>query len=169
MVFLFFFLNLLLADDDNIFTEVDDNQNVRGLQPSIKYQLCKELSPSKNKVIALNKNLHSNWITKFALFFDLALCDNNFGAFESQFGSHVLTSFNAFDKTKPGTSILPYLYDYDQLTYRCTVEMQSFGTCNGILSGIKIRLSNNGFLCSAADQNDRNQSNTVSNPNSPGW
>lgn len=133
---------------------MDDNHNVRGLQPSIKYRLCKELSPSRNKVIALNKNLHPNWITKFAPFFDLALCDNNFGAFESQFGSQVLTSFYALDKTKPGTSILPYLYDYDQLTYRCTVEMQSFGTCNGILSGINIRLSNNGFLYSTADQND---------------
>jgi hypothetical protein len=78
--------------------------------------------------------------------FDLSICNDNFIACVSSHKATILNLYENCSKTTRVNSVHPFIYDFDHLAYRMTLEIENLAVSSGtVISGVIIRLSTDGF------------------------
>ena len=150
---------------------------MKDLSLSAKCELYRQIYPKAGKCIILSRDESEKLLIALSEQFDLKVVDNNFAAFLAAESNHksnkqiVMEIYRNLNKTRPLIhNQIPGFYEYDQLHYRWTITPSVVSIPKkGLLSGMKIQLSNNRFLYKPAEECPLKGLTSVGRHKSPNW
>lgn len=158
-----------LAEDQS-WTEIDEGTSFKDLPAVTKFAMYKALFPKKRMVVVLPEGWREHYFETLSRQFDFKIADDNLAACLYAHESAMVHEFQVFDLSKVGTHKSYYIYEFDKLHYRATLELSVFRGPDGCLHvTFNLRLSNDGFLYPPSGELQKMKSTTVEHHNSARW